>query len=248
MSIKKQNNNKSNWAKILLIAFIVINAFLGYKIISLENKYTEIYKEVIESRIANEKVLAMLKEVRDKQEQQSEDIQRAMNVAHRKKISQQNVMQLKSSGMNIYTDLGYCSELSVDEINKIIDYYEQHASHGTAFAGHGEAFIKAAEITGLNPIYIFAHAACESDFGQSYYGQVHHNYFGINAVDSNPDLAYVMGDGVDAGIIAGAMWIKENYYDDGLTTLKSMHDAGYASSESWADTIASIANSSIAVL
>ena len=123
MSIKKQNNNKSNLAKILLIAFLVINAFLGYKIISLENKYTEIYKEVIESRMANEKVLAMLKEVRDKQEQQSEDIQRAMNVAYRKKISKQNVIQLKSSGMNIYTDLGYCSELSVDEINKIIDYY-----------------------------------------------------------------------------------------------------------------------------
>jgi len=239
---------KCNWVKIVLGVIVVINAFLGYKIMSLEHKYTEIHREMSESRKANETVLSMLKEIRDKQEQQGEDIKQAMTVAHRKKISNQNVMQLKSSGMNIYTDLGYCSEISVDEINKIIDYYEQHASHGTAFSGHGEAFITAAEITGLNPIYIFAHAACESDFGQSYLGQVHHNYFGINAVDSNPGAAYVMGDGVDAGIIAGAVWIKENYYDDGLTSLKAMHDAGYASSNEWANQIASIANSAINIL
>lgn len=246
--ISKKIGKKIDGLKIVVAILVFLNVFLGYRIISLESKYTEITNEVKVSRIANEQVLTMLKEVRDKQEKQSEDIKQAMNVAHRKKISKQNVIQLKSSGMNIYTDLGYCSELSVDEINKIIDYYEKHASHGTAFVGHGEAFIKAAEITGLNPIYIFAHAACESDFGQSYYGQVHHNYFGINAVDSNPDLAYVMGDDVDAGIIAGAMWIKENYYDDGLTNLKSMHDAGYASAGDWAYQISDVANSAIQIL
>ena len=232
--------------KVALCTFIILNLYFGYTIVSIEAKYNAIHTEVQESRKANEKVLAMLKEVRNKQEEQNERLEQAMNVTHNKRISNYNVLQLKTNGMNIYTDLGYCSEISVEEMDKIISYYED--ARGTAFTGHSEAFIKAAEATGLNPIYLFAHAACESAFGESYIGQVHHNYFGINAVDSNPSAAYVMGDDIDAGIIAGAIWIKTNYYDEGLITLADMHNGGYASDEEWADNIISITNHSISVL
>lgn len=58
----------------------------------------------------------------------------------------------------------------------------------------------------------------------------------------------MMGDGVDEGVIAGAMWIKRNYYDQGYTTLAAMKDAGYASNDSWCNNIASIANTSIRYL
>jgi beta-N-acetylglucosaminidase len=190
--------------------------------------------------LANEKVLAMLKEVRNEQTKQSEDIQKAMNISYNKKIQKNNVQLLKQNGLSKYTDLGYCSDISVEDMNAIINYYE-----ATAFQGHADAFIQAAEITGLNPIYIFAHAAVESGFGTSYLAQDRHNYFGIAAYDSNPDAALAMGNGVTSGIVAGAMWIKENYYDCGYITLEDMHNAGYATADDWANDISSIMNKAI---
>ena len=59
-----------------------------------------------------------------------------------------------------------------------------------------------------------------------------------------------MGDSVDDGIINGAVWIKNNYYNQGYTTLNEMVYAGnYASAKGkWVNGITSIANSSIRML
>lgn len=233
---------------VLLMATLLLNGFLIQKIHYLGQQYQALKEEVSESHEANKRVLEMLVQIRDEQERQSQEIQKAMQVMHHKRLQKKNVRQLKQEGYSRYTDLSAYIAISVEDMNKIIDFYAEYAIHSTAFKGHGHAFIEAANQTGLNPIYLFAHASCESDFGCSVLASDRFNFFGINAVDSNPDAAFVMGNSIDQGIIEGAKWIKRNYYDNGYTTLDAMHRAGYASSPNWASEISSLANAAIGLI
>lgn len=244
----KQNLMKRvRWMQVLIGGLIIVNGFLLYKVNDLTTQYNAVQEEVKQSRAANQEVLAVLKQIRQEQENQSNKINSAMNITHKKRVNKYNVLQLKANGYNAYTDLGANSSLSVEDMNRIIDYYESKIGE-TGFSGHGSAFIKAAEATGLNPIYIFAHASVESGYGTSYLARTRHNYFGINAVDSNPGAADTMGSSVDEGIMAGAQWIKKHYYSNGYTTLASMQEAGYASNPTWSSDIVSVANTAIEVL
>jgi phage minor structural protein len=117
------------------------------------------------------------------------------------------------------------------------------------FNGQGQVFIEAQKQSGLDARYILAHAALESAWGSSRIGRTYHNYFGINAYDSNPDNAKKSSNrSLQAGIINGAMWIKEHYYNRGQKTLYAMnHDRNghnYASDKAWGDKIANIMKSS----
>jgi beta-N-acetylglucosaminidase len=244
----KQNLMKRvRWMQVLIGGLIVVNGFLLYKVNDLTNQYNEVQVELKESREASKEVLAMLKDIRNEQKSQGDKLNSAMNITYKKRINKHNVLQLKTNGYSEYTDLGANSSISVEDMNRIIDYYESTIGK-TGFSGHGSAFIKAAEATGLNPIYIYAHASVESGYGTSYLARTRHNYFGINAVDSDPGKADIMGSSVDEGIMAGAMWIKKHYYSNGYTTLASMQAAGYASNPKWSSEIVSVANSAIEAL
>lgn len=113
------------------------------------------------------------------------------------------------------------------------------------FNGQGQVFIEAQKQSGLDARYILAHAALESAWGSSRIARTYHNYFGINAYDSNPDNAKKSSNrSLQAGIINGAVWIKEHYYNRGQKTLYAMnHDKNghnYASDKAWGDKIANI--------
>lgn len=113
------------------------------------------------------------------------------------------------------------------------------------FNGQGQVFIEAQSQSGLDARYILAHAALESAWGTSRIARTYHNYFGINAYDSNPDNAKKSSNrSLQAGIINGAVWIKEHYYNRGQKTLYAMnHDKNghnYASDKAWGDKIANI--------
>ena len=113
------------------------------------------------------------------------------------------------------------------------------------FNGQGQVFIEAQKQSGLDARYILAHAALESAWGTSRIAREYHNYFGINAYDSNPDNAKKSSNrSLQAGIINGAVWIKEHYYNRNQKTLYAMnHDKNghnYASDKAWGDKIANI--------
>ena len=229
----------------LLIIVILANIYLFCAVAKLQAENAELRNKTEQSQQANEQVLEMLKEIRSKQDEQTQKQEQALELKLERRSS---IRLLKTNGINSYSDLGNNNKISARDMDKIIDYYNSMIKGGTPFKGKGAVFVKASEETGLNPIYLFAHAACESAFGKSYLAKTRGNYFGINAVDNNPSLAYHMGDGVEQGIIAGAKWIKSNYYDHGYTTLASMKRAGYASDSNWDSAITQIANESIAVL
>ena len=102
----------------------------------------------------------------------------------------------------------------------IISHFDPNGT--SPFQGQGNIFIEASKESGLDPIYIFAHASWESDYGRSYLARDRGNYFGINAIDANPNAAHHMGNTVYDGIVNGAVWISRNYYQEGQTSLNSM--------------------------
>lgn len=151
-----------------------------------------------------------------------------------------------------FTDLSVMNSVGVDELNKIIDYWSVY-SGDNPFINQGQVFIDASRETGLDPVYILAHAAVESAWGTSYYATTYHNYFGIGAFDYDPDNAInYSNDTLRDGIINGAKWIKENYYDNGQTTLFSMrYNYGYheyCTSTTWIYSISDIIQSSYSLI
>lgn len=136
-------------------------------------------------------------------------------------------------------DLASWSELTDEQIDAFIKKKRKDSPFT------GAAINKAAKASGLDPRYILAHAAVESAWGTSNYGAKHHNYFGIGAFDSNPDNAINYGNsGMEAGLVNGAVWIRENYYDKGQTTIYKMRYNGgkheYCTSNTWVNSIANI--------
>lgn len=233
---------------VLILALSLSSVYTLYQTHLLNEKYTQILEAEQQSEKANKQVLAMLTDIRNKQEAQQDSINKIHIQQEKYEMHSAVIQQLKYTGININTDLGVDSDkLTAKDIDKIIDYYNDHIPGGTPFKGKGAIFVKAGKETGLNPVYLFAHAAEESNFGKSYLGRTRNNYFGINAIDSNPNAAIAMGDSVDQGILDGAKWIATNYYDKGYTTLSEMNDS-YASNSNWGNNISSIANTAISIL
>lgn len=110
--------------------------------------------------------------------------------------------------------------VTTEDMNNIIRHFDPNGT--SPFQGQGNVFIEASKKSGLDPIYIFAHASWESDYGRSYLARDRGNYFGINAIDANPNAAHHMGNTMYDGIVNGAVWISKNYYQEGQTSLNSM--------------------------
>ena len=179
-----------------------------------------------------------------------DEIKRLQEERKRKEQARKETIdRLKECGFSKDDDLiGSNIDLSINDMNRLIDTWTEGIAYDSVLKGHGEAFIIASKETGLNPIYLLAHAIIESGSGTSYFARTRNNFFGINAVDTNPNLAYNMGDGVDAGIINGAKWIKSNFYNNGYCTLQEMHNGNYATSPAWASEIEQVGNQLIRIL
>ena len=121
------------------------------------------------------------------------------------------------------------------------------AKHNNSFwRDKGSIIMEASQRTGLDPRYILSHAIHETGWTPSKIAQDKYNYFGIGAFDASPYASANSWNGVEAGIIGGAEWINENYYNGryGQTTLRKMrfnngvHE--YATDSGWASKIANI--------
>lgn len=181
--------------------------------------------------------------------------ERLAEIALQKEIENKTVYAsryVSTSEISAYTDLSVMREVTADQINEIINYWANR-NGGSAFIGYGQTFIDASKESGLDPIYILAHAGLESAWGNSTIAKDKHNYFGIGAVDTNPyNGAHVFGDSINEGIISGAVWIANNYYNKGQTSLYTMrYNNGvheYCTSETWPDAIANIIRTSYSLI
>ena len=180
---------------------------------------------------------------------------RSVDVLESIKNKEVNVTESRTitvSQISVHTDLSVMMPLNADQMNEIIAYWCRY-NPDSPFINNGQIFIDASNETGLDPVYILAHAGLESGWGMSKYAKAG-NFFGIGAYDYNPDNALKYGNNsVEAGIINGAIWIKENYYDNGQTSLYTMRysDSGthdYCTSNTWMNEIAKIIKTSYSLV
>ena len=142
--------------------------------------------------------------------------------------------------ITVYSDIVVPTCPSVEDLDALIDYWHPRIlnGEGTRFKGYGWAFHKAWEETGIDPLVIFGIAAWESGWGNSQIAIDKNNFYGIAAFDYDPyNCAKDLGDSIGEGIINGAKWIKENYYDKGYTSMYSININGYNPSLAWSDKI-----------
>lgn len=142
-----------------------------------------------------------------------------------------------------HKDLRNKTQVTADELNKLIAKATGSNSTKT-LNGKGDAIIAASNASGLDPIYIAAHAAEESAWGSSKICKDKNNFFGIGAFDSSPYAsAYGYPDAV-TGITEGAKWIAKNYTNKGQESLYKMRFNNgvhqYATNQDWASNIANI--------
>lgn len=138
--------------------------------------------------------------------------------------------------------------ISVDKLNQILN------GKGT-LSGKGQSFSEAGRNSGMNEIYLIAHAFLESNYGRSNYASGSYgvyNYFGIGAFDNNPDNAidFARNHGwtsPDSAIKGGAKFVGRSYFDVGQNTLYRMRwnplkpgQHQYATDISWAKVQAQI--------
>lgn len=229
---------------VVILIIAAVTCGLWVRINEMNAQIDNIQSQIDENYTANKQVYDMLVNIKEQQKRIEERL--SVIQAH-----DESVLNIKQTGYTVDSDLslnGDSQRLTSDDMNKIIDYWIYHMGVSSEFKNKGDAFINAAKKAGLNPIYILAHAACESAWGSSYIARTKGNYFGINAVDSDPGQSYHMGDSVEEGITEGARWIYINYYSNGYTSLNSMKSAGYATDPNWSYAIADIMNKSVQAL
>ena len=231
--------------KVFLLVVLLCNT---YEIAQLKSEVKDLKLVATNQSIVNEQMLNLLKQNISATNENNEKLKHfSANISVQP--GAENVVAKKDFYLGSDTDLCQQVAMTTNDMNKIINSWS-NVTDVSRFKDKGYAFIRASQVTGLNPVYIFAHAAWESQWGRSYLAQNRNNFFGIAAFDSNPDAAYAMGNDVDDGIINGAVWIKNNYYNQGYTTLNEMvYQGNYASAKGkWVNGITSIANSSIRML
>jgi beta-N-acetylglucosaminidase len=151
-----------------------------------------------------------------------------------------------------YTDLRNRETINVYEMDYIINYWLKlnGCKDSSPYKDSGQAFIDVSKTTGLDPIFLLALAANESGWEVSSLHRSKNNPYSINMTDTNPGNGYYLGDTYFDGIIGGGVWIYENYYQKGCTTLNGMiYKKMYSSAkDAWINKIIKTMNKSYSKL
>lgn len=145
---------------------------------------------------------------------------------------------------NRYTNLYNKNEITTQQMNTIINNWLNGRS--SELQGTGQAFIDASNKTGYDPIFLLALAANESGWTVSNLHASKCNPYSIAMIDSNPSGGYTLGSTYYEGIVNGAIWINDNFYEKGNKNLHDMiYKGNYSSSkDKWINDILWIMNKS----
>jgi beta-N-acetylglucosaminidase len=111
--------------------------------------------------------------------------------------------------VNLFTPLNTKANVTADQINRYIAY--RTGGKSSVMTGMGNAYLIAQEQSGLNAIYLLAHSGLETGWGTSPIVNKKYNFYGIGAIDSQPDEGAYNYNTPEGGIVAGASWISSNY-------------------------------------
>lgn len=176
------------------------------------------------------------------QEEQEANIDPTKNVT--RKISDVNPYE---GYFTQWMDLQNRIDITEEDMNTLIDEYTKDYPD-SLLKGQGWAFIEASRITGYDPIFLFALTGQEAGWNVHTLHRSKNNPYSIAMYTEDPSQGYVLGDTYSDGIINGAIWLKENYYDTGAQCLHTMEERGYAEDPNWKPSIVSIMDKCYSIL
>lgn len=129
-----------------------------------------------------------------------------------------------------------------------IDNYIQQAKPSSPLYGLGYSFMDAEQF-GSNAVYLFSHAAEESDWGTSAIAEAKNNLFGYGAYNDNPGTDAAAFPTDDYAIQFESWFVRQSYLTPGAShytslgaTLDGMSEGGYATDPDWSAAIAGLIN------
>ncbi|PSL48437.1 beta-N-acetylglucosaminidase [Salsuginibacillus halophilus] len=109
-----------------------------------------------------------------------------------------------------FKDITEPTDLDEDDFD---DIFAEHRPDAPLREGI-EYFFKAEDKHDTNAFYLLTHAIHESSWGESMIAEEKNNFFGINAVDSNPFENATTYESMKDGVIEGAAFISNGYLDE----------------------------------
>lgn len=96
-----------------------------------------------------------------------------------------------------------------------LDEYIESQKPTSPLVGLGEVFKQAEEETGVNALYLMAHAIHESAWGTSKIATEKYNLYGIRAIDADAYNSAMEFDSFEECILYAANYVKDNYLTPG---------------------------------
>ncbi|WP_192796820.1 SH3 domain-containing protein [Pradoshia sp. D12] len=119
----------------------------------------------------------------------------------------------KKQNPYLFLDLRKKSSVTAEQINNYIS--SKGATKGNSVLyGKGQIFINAANIYGVNALYLAAHAIHESGFGKSAISNGKNNLFGFGSYDITPFIGSVKFSSIDENIKYIAREMKATYLNE----------------------------------
>lgn len=145
-----------------------------------------------------------------------------------------------------YVDISSNNGVTAEMLDEASAYYQKYQTFDNQFVDQGWIFLEAQEQSGIDALWLYAVAVYESGWGTSSLAVEKGNYYGIGAWDSDITKAKSFDNTLYDGIVGGAIWISENYYQKGYTTMVAMNSVPHHSyapgNEIWIPTISDFIN------
>lgn len=205
-----------------IIGFGVANYQGETKIHNLEKEHSKVISDY-ENKIKDLEVYKGLyedttKELAETKQKYEESSSKLANLESQIRISKEKDKKYNKTNF-ADKDLSEYPIYTIDEMN---EWIAERAPKGSSFIGKGEEFLIASQEADLDPRYLIAHAALETGWGVSRICKDKNNYFGIGAYNHDPYNKAKTFNSAESGIIAGAVWISNNYTKQGQNTLNKM--------------------------
>ena len=119
-------------------------------------------------------------------------------------------------------DLANKEVVTEDDISYLIDHYLQFYPD-SALRGCAMAFIDASNETGLDPLFLLSLCGIESAWGSNKRHKDMNNPYSFGMYGDGVHNGYSLGESFYDGIVNGARYIYQHYYQAGQTSLYLMN-------------------------
>ena len=225
--LKKRNKKLFTYTAIIAIMFLVLMAITTFSIANLSTNINSLNNAI---SIQNENIQSLYEDIIIIQDEiESIVIEPTVDES----ATNEKTVEEPAVVVNL-TDITKPSNLTADQLNSIID--EQLSTIGesyTKFSGMGESLVKMEQETGVNALFCLSVGSLESGHGTSYAAESKNNLFGLIGNSGN----LMSFDSVDDCVMYWGELIRDNYMDNGRTTVSSIQSKYCPGSSTWSGNV-----------